>query len=160
MRGPVRAPSWRPDLSRTAVSALAGAEQLLRGAFRGRGRILSALLLLATLAVVGVALQILPPYVDHFLLRDDVTVVARAPVDDDANVRDRLEHAVRERKMESVVDVGRCEIQSRASWRRISCEYAVPVEILPGWTRVLPFRIEVEQPYVTRPPGEAGLTGS
>ncbi len=148
LRGPVRARSWRPDLSRTAVSALAGAEQLLHGAFRVRGRILSALFLLATLAVVGVVLQVLPPYVDHFLLRDDVTVVARAPVDDDANVRDRLEHTVRERKMESVVDVGRCEIHSRDSWRRITCEYSVPVEVLPGWTRVLPFRVDVEQPYV------------
>ncbi len=160
LRGPSPPRRWRPDLSGTALSALLGAEQLGRGAFRQRGRIVSALLLAATLVVVGLAVRVLPPYVDHYLLSDDVAVVARAPVDDDANVRDRLEHAVRDRKMGSVVDVGRCEIQSRPSWRRITCEYAVALEILPGWTRVLPFRIDVEQPYVTRPPGSSGLGGS
>ncbi len=154
LRGPAPPQRWRPDLSGVVVSALLGAEQVLRDAFRLRGRIVSALLLGVTLAAAALALRVLPPYVDHYLLRDDVAVVARAPVDDDTNVRDRLEHAVRERRMESVVDVGRCEIQSRPSWRRITCEYVVPLEILPGWTRVVPFRVDVEQPYVTRPPGE------
>jgi tetratricopeptide (TPR) repeat protein len=160
LRGSVPARPRRADVSGMAVSAVVGAEQLVRHAFRARGRIVSTLLLVAALVLVGAAVQVLPPYVDHFLLRDDVAVVARAPVDDDANVRDRLEHAVRARRMESVVDVGRCEIQSRESWRRITCEYAVPVEILPGWNRVLPFRVDVEQPYVTRPPGGSGLSGS
>jgi Flp pilus assembly protein TadD len=159
LRGPAPPRSWRPDLSGTSVAVLLGAEELVRGAFRLRGRILSGLLLTGALIVAGLAVRVLPPYVDHYLLSDDVAVVARAPVDDDANVRDRLEHAVRDRKMQSVVDAGRCEIVSRPSWRRITCEYTVALEILPGWTRVVPFRIDTEQPYVTRPPGEAGLRG-
>ena len=61
--------------------------------------------------------------------------------------------------MQSGVDAARCEIQSRASWHRITCEYAVTLEVVPGWARVVPFRIDTEQPYVTRPPGEAGLVG-
>ena len=50
--------------------------------------------------------------------------------------------------MESVVEAQRCAIQTRPSWRRITCEYAVPRKILPGWSRTLTFRIDVEQPYV------------
>ncbi len=159
LRGAASPRPWRPDLSGIAVSVLLGTEELVRGAFGRRGRILSALFLAATLAVVGVAVRVLHPYVDHYLLSDDVAVVARAPVEDDANVRDRLEHAVRNRRMESVVDTSRCAIQSRPPWRRITCEYAVTLEIVPGWTRVVPFRLDTEQPYVTRPPGEAGLVG-
>ena len=130
-----------------ALRAVLGVGETL-GVLWPRGPVATPLLLGAALVVAVAAARLLAPVVDHYLLRDAVTVVARAPVDDDANVRDRLEHAIKERGMESVVEAQRCAIHTRPSWRRITCEYAVPRKILPGWSRTLSFRIDVEQPYV------------
>ncbi|HYN02718.1 MAG TPA: tetratricopeptide repeat protein [Vicinamibacteria bacterium] len=140
-------PRRTPDLHGVALRALlSGAESL--GGLWPRGRVATPLFLGAALVAVVAASQLLAPMVDHYLLRDAVTIVARAPVDDDVNVRDRLAHAIGERGKETVVDAQRCAIQTRPSWRRITCEYAVPRKILPGWSRTLRFRIDVEQPYV------------
>jgi Flp pilus assembly protein TadD len=140
-------PRRRTDLQGVALRALLGAGEAL-GVLRPRGHVATPLVLGAALVVAVAAARLLAPVVDHYLLRDAITVVARAPVDDDANVRDRLEHAIHERRMETIVEAQQCAIQTRPSWRRITCEYAVPRKILPGWSRTLSFRIDVEQPYV------------
>ena len=140
-------PRRRTDLQGVALRALLGAGEAL-GVLRPRGHVATPLVLGAALVVAVAAARLLAPVVDHYLLRDAITVVARAPVDDDANVRDRLEHAIHERGMETIVEAQQCAIQTRPSWRRITCEYAVPRKILPGWSRTLSFRIDVEQPYV------------
>jgi tetratricopeptide (TPR) repeat protein len=147
------APRERPDLEGAALRALLGAGEALGGILRRRGRVTTLVFFGAALALAVAGARLLPPFVDHYLLRDAVTVVARAPVDDDANVRDRLAHAINEWGMQSVVEAERCEIRTRPSWRRITCEYAVPRDLLPGWTRTLSFRLDVEQPYVVRPEG-------
>jgi Flp pilus assembly protein TadD len=141
------APHRRTDLHGLALRALLGGGEAL-GFLWPRGRVATPLVLGTALVVAVAATRLLAPMVDHYLLRDAVTVVARAPVDDDGKVRDRLAHAIRERGMASAVEAERCEIRTRPSWRRITCEYAVPRRILPGWSRTLAFRIDVEQPYV------------
>jgi tetratricopeptide (TPR) repeat protein len=135
------------DLQGVALRALLGAGEALGGA-RPRGRWSTPFLLAGSVVVAVAAVRLASPVIDHYLLSDAVTVVARAPVDGDEDVRDRLEHAIRERGMESLVQAERCEIRTRRSWRRITCEYAVSRKILPGWSRTFPFRIDVEQPYV------------
>jgi Flp pilus assembly protein TadD len=137
----------RPDLPGLAIRAVLGAAEAL-GVSRPRRGVAGPVALAAALAVAVAAARLLGPVVDHYLLRDAVTTVARAPVDDDGDVRDRLAHAIRERGMEAVLDADRCTVWTRPSWRRITCEYAVPRTILPGWSRTLGFRIDVEQPYV------------
>jgi Flp pilus assembly protein TadD len=138
----------RPDLQGLALRAVLGVAETL-GVLWPRGPVATPLLLGGALIVAVAAARLLAPVVDHYLLRDAVTVVARAPVDDDANVRDRLEHAIKEQGMETAVEAQRCAIQTRPSWRRITCEYAVPRKILPGWSHTLSFRIDVEEPYVS-----------
>jgi Flp pilus assembly protein TadD len=113
------------------------------------GRNVTALLAAAPLIALGwMGASIAPHWFRHHLLSDDIATVARAPVEDDVNVRDRLSHAVSARGMESVVDPGRCTVRTQATWRRITCAYSVPVKMLPGWTHTLAFRIDVEQPFV------------
>jgi hypothetical protein len=46
------------------------------------------------------------------------------------------------------VDPARCTVHTQSTWRRITCAYFVPVEMVPGWTHTLAFRIDVEQPFV------------
>ncbi|HEX9188116.1 MAG TPA: tetratricopeptide repeat protein [Vicinamibacteria bacterium] len=130
------------------LSAIAHAEAAIRRLPRSK-RLGGPLFLGAALLAATAALRVLPPYVDHYLLRDDLAAVARASVEDDFQVRDRLAHAIRERGLEGVVEADRCEVHTRTAWRRITCAYVVPLEILPGLPpRRLSFRVDVEQPYV------------
>ena len=61
----------------------------------------------SVLAFGWFAWQVAPHYVRHYLLEDDVAVVARAPVRDDPIVRDRLRHAVQSRGLEEHIDAHR-----------------------------------------------------
>ena len=119
----------------------------LRALVHARGRLGHWLALAAVLVAVAAISRVVPPYVDHFLLRDDVAAVARAPVASDAEVRDRLAHQVAARRMRHLLDPDRCDVSSRPPWRRITCDYQVSVSLLPGVDRTLAFRIDVEQPY-------------
>ena len=120
----------------------------LRALVCARGRLGRWLVIAAVLVALAAISRVVPPYVDHFLLSDDLVAVARAPVASDAEVRDRLAHQVAARRMRHLLDPDRCEVSSRPPWRRITCDYQVPVSLLPGVDRTLAFRIEVEQPYV------------
>ncbi len=92
----------------------------------------------AALAVAAVAaLRLLAPVVDHYLLRDAVTVVARRRSTTTPTCAIAWRTPSDERAMGTVVDAQACAIQTRPAWRRITCEYAVPRKILPGWSRTL-----------------------
>jgi Flp pilus assembly protein TadD len=118
---------------------------------RPRFRVLGGVGLLAAGAVGWMAWNLAPPYVTHYLLQDDIAGVARAPVDDDATVRDRLRRTIRRRGLQDRLDADRCEVTTDPGWRRISCDYAVRVHVLPGLWRTLSLRIDVEQPFLAEP---------
>ena len=85
------APRRGPDLHGVALRALLGAGEALGVLSAARPRGHASLPRRRPRRRRGAAARLLAPVVDHYLLRDAVTVVARAPVDDDANVRDRLD---------------------------------------------------------------------
>ena len=60
-------------------------------------------------------------------------------------------HAVRERGLSAHVRESNFEIQTRPKWRRITCRYEVPVELLPGLVHTFRFHIETEKPYLAEP---------
>ena len=122
----------------------------LVGGFRPRVQALSVAALLVALVLGWLSWQVAPHYVTRFLLKDDLAGVARSPVNDDAIVRDRLRRTVERHGVEEL-DPDRCEVRSDPGWRRISCDYAVRVELLPGLWRSLSFFVEVEQPYLAEP---------
>ena len=109
-------------------------------------------LVVATLVAVGWGTwRLAPPYFARYLMEDDIVAVARAPVRDDALVRDRLAHAVHRRGLDGRLGPESCRIETEPGWRRISCHYEVPVEVLPRLWRTLRFDIDVEQPYLAQP---------
>jgi tetratricopeptide (TPR) repeat protein len=115
----------------------------------GARRKAAACLLAAPLvALAWAGWRVAPLWLRHHLLSDDVAAVARAPVENDANVRDRLAHALVRRGMESVIDPEGCTVTSQATWRHITCAYSVPLEVLPGFTHTFDFQVDVEEPYV------------
>jgi tetratricopeptide (TPR) repeat protein len=140
---PVRTLSLTNALAHTALVVLQATSWLRLG------KNVTALLVATPLvALAWAGACVAPHWFRHHLLSDDVAAVARAPVEDDVNVRDRLSHAVSARGMESLVDPERCTVHTQSTWRRITCAYSVPVEVLPGWTHTLEFQIDVEQPFV------------
>jgi hypothetical protein len=121
------------------------------GDLRPRLRVLSGAGLLAAAALGWLAWSLAPHYVDHYLLQDDIAGVARAPVEDDAVVRDRLERTIRRRGLQDRLDVDRCQVATDPGWRRITCDYSVTIHVLPGVRRTLNLQIDVEQPFVADP---------
>jgi tetratricopeptide (TPR) repeat protein len=144
-----RAPARSPSLVNTlAHAALVGVH-----AFAGRRSLRRAgawLLAAPLVAFVWAGMRVTPHWFRHHLLADDLVAVARAAVDDDASVRDRLAHAVARRGLTSVVDLQRCEVHTQGAWRRITCAYSVAVEVLPGWTQTLDFHLDEEQPFLAK----------
>jgi Flp pilus assembly protein TadD len=106
---------------------------------------------LFVLVLLYLGYRLVPPHVSRFLFADDVASIAGAPIREDADIADRLRHAVQARGLESYVDDSACDIQTKPKWRRIVCRYRVPVEMLPGRALVLRFHIDVERPYLTPP---------
>ena len=122
------------------------------GGLGGVRRRAASLLLVAGLAVVGYgAYRVVPPHITRYLLQDDIAGIAGAPVRDDADVLDRLMHAVQERGLSDHVRESNFEIRTQPKWRRIICRYEVPVEILPGLVHTFRFHIETEKPYIVEP---------
>jgi Flp pilus assembly protein TadD len=118
----------------------------------GAGRRLSSALLLAAVVALGYgAYRVVPPHVTRYLLQDDIAGIAGAPVREDADVLDRLMHAVEERGLGAYIRESSFEIRTRPRWRRIICRYEVPVRILPGLVHTFRFHIETEKPYIAEP---------
>jgi Flp pilus assembly protein TadD len=115
-------------------------------------RSLASLLFMAGLAAIGYgAYRVVPLHINRYLLQDDMAAIAGAPVREDADILDRLMHAVEERGLAAHIGESNFEIRTRPKWRRIICRYEVPVPVLPGLVHTFRFHIETEKPYILDP---------
>lgn len=107
--------------------------------------VIVSVVVLAGGALVG------PPLFDHLVLQDKVREICRAPVAD-ADVADRIAHAIHRRRMDRVLAADACHIQTSEKWRTIRCRYRAPL----GFGRVrlasLPLSIDVEEPLFPADP--------
>jgi tetratricopeptide (TPR) repeat protein len=150
-------PTLSEQLGRGAGGMLNALFEALAGALGACGALLrrfrTGVGLLVVAAGAYVAWTWLPPQIDRYLLKDDMEAIARASLDDDRDVLDRLMHAVRERGLQDRISPTSFVIDTRPTWRVISCDYAIPLQLLPGVERPLHVSLRVEQPY--RAPGAA-----
>jgi Flp pilus assembly protein TadD len=137
-------PAWRAAYA--VLSPLGRGFRRLSPRLGGAGTFLSYL---GLAAVVYSVWLFAPPYVDYFILKDRLAEIAGAPLEDDAEVWERLLHAVREGGLEAQVREGNCRIETRPRWRIIQCDYAAPIQLMPGIEHQLRFRLRVEKPYLT-----------
>jgi hypothetical protein len=108
----------------------------------GRAGGLAMLALLAAAAYVGRAL--LPPYVAHFALRDEVAEIGRAPTRDDDLVRLMLAEAVRRSALGDHIPADVFEVTMAGNRRRIAGAYKIPVELV-GRRFELSFGVDLDQ---------------
>lgn len=110
---------------------------------------LAAALSVASLVVATyVTARLVPPYWSHYALKDDIAVIGHAAVRDDTQIRARVMEAAERHHLERYVQQGQLTIETRRTWRRITCSYRVPVALLPGFTPQLRFSLDVEEPVL------------
>jgi Flp pilus assembly protein TadD len=118
------------------------------------GQRLATLGLLLTLALaLRVGFVVLPHYVAHYRLHDEVVRLTRMPTKDDALVRQRVFDAVLALDRGPYVSPADVRVEATGATRRVSFGYEVEVKPLPGLTARLRFGIRVEEPFeAERPP--------
>jgi Flp pilus assembly protein TadD len=143
VRSEVAQPRSRwPSLGLRAVAAVADSTRTLPRRLAALG----ALVLLA--ATAHATLRIASSYISYYGLRDEVAEIGLAPVRDDTAIRERLMRAVVKRHLDPYIRDGQFTVETSRVWRHITCDYVVPVSVLPGWEERLRFRIDVEKPVV------------
>lgn len=117
---------------------------------KGEGR-LSSIVWLVVLIGFGYAVwHVGPVYFAGYSLVDKMNEMARAPKYNhpEEKIRDLLMKEVRERRLEQYIYRNDFVIQTYENSRRISVEYDVPIQVLPGYTRTFHFRHEADQPII------------
>lgn len=112
----------------------------------------AAAVLLLLLASGRVAFVVLPHYVAHHRLHDEVAEHSRMPTRDNGLVRDRVLDAVRRLGRERYVRPEDVQVEATDSARRVRFSYEVPVELVPGVPTRLRFRVDVDEPFFVEPP--------
>ncbi len=112
-------------------------------------RRVGATLVVAFLALAALATaRLAHAYLDALAMREDVTRIARTPVRDDAVVLARLMTAVDRHHLNGAIRPEQFAIESQRGFRRIRCDYSVPVSVWRGLGGSIPFEIDVESPVL------------
>jgi hypothetical protein len=77
-----------------------------------------------------------------------VAAIAHMPVRDDGDVLARLTNAVERHGLGHAIRPGQFTIDTRRSYRRITCRYTVPVTLWPGSQWSFRFDVDVERPVL------------
>ena len=112
------------------------------------GRRLASVGVLLLLVLFGrVTLVVLPHYVAHYRLHDEVVRLSRMPTEDDVLVRQGVLEAVRRLCLAPYVRDDDVRVVGAGATRRVTFGYEVKLELLPGLTPRLRFTIRVEEPF-------------
>ncbi len=137
---------------RLAWSTVYAAGRLVSTTFGAASRVFGragALAVVLVLVAGGrVAWVTVPPYVTSHIVRDEMAAAARAPVQSDRDVLERLARSLRRRGLDRAFPPDRFSIVTEPRFRSISIDYEVPLSYVPGFERRWRFRLEVEEPYL------------
>lgn len=107
--------------------------------------------LLLILAFARVTTLVLPHYVAHHRLHDEVVRLSRMPTADDSLVRQGVLNAARRLERGPFMRSEDVRVEGNDGTRRVSFDYEVELELLPGFATRLHFRIRVEEPFLLEP---------
>ena len=117
---------------------------------RGEGKLSGFIWLVVLIAAAYAAWNVAPVYIDNYSLKDKMNEIARAPrgTNTDEKLQDQLMKYVRENRLDAYIQKGSFKISTLDTSRRITVEYARSVDVLPGWTKVLTFSNQADQPLI------------
>jgi hypothetical protein len=117
---------------------------------KGEGRISSIVWLLVLFGFGYATWHVGPVYFAGYSLVDKMNEMARAPKynHSDEKILDTLMKEVRERRLEQYIFRSSFKVNTYENSRRISVEYDVPIDVLPGYNRTFHFKHDVDQPII------------
>lgn len=95
-----------------------------------------------------VTARVFGPYWNHYTFKDEIAAIGHAPLRDDMEIRSRILEAAERHHLARYVQEGQLTIDTRRTWRRITCRYSVPVALVPGFVSNLRFSLDVEEPVL------------
>jgi hypothetical protein len=117
---------------------------------KGEAR-LSSIIWFAVLIGFGYAVwHVVPIYYAGYNLVDKMNEMARATKynHSDEKILDTLMKEVREQRLEQWITRSQFKVNTYENSRRISVEYDVPIDVLPGYRRTFHFKHDVDQPII------------
>jgi len=117
---------------------------------KGEARLSSIIWLLVIVGFGYATWHVGPVYFAGYSLVDKMNEMARAPKynHSDEKIVDNLMKEVRERRLDAYIARSDFKVQTLDHSRRISVEYDVPINVLPGYTRTFHFAHDVDQPII------------
>ena len=117
---------------------------------KGEARLSSIMWFLALVAFGYAVWHVAPTYIAGYNLVDKMNEMARAPKYNhpDEVILDRLMKSVREERLERYIVRSDFKIQTYENSRKISVEYDVPLQVLPGFKRTFHFKHDADQPII------------
>ena len=117
---------------------------------KGEARLSSIIWFLALVGFGYAVWHVAPTYIAGYNLVDKMNEMARAPKYNhpDEVIADRLMKTVREERLEQYIVRSMFKIQTYENSRKISVEYDVPLQVLPGYKRTFHFKHDVDQPII------------
>ena len=110
-------------------------------------RLASVGVLLLIALFMRVSLVVLPHYVAHHRLHDEVVRLSRMPTEDDSLVRQGVLDAIHRLGRAPYVRSEEVQVEATGGTRRVSFAYEVEVELVYGLATRLRFSVRVEEPY-------------
>ncbi|HEX6737960.1 MAG TPA: hypothetical protein VF310_06815 [Vicinamibacteria bacterium] len=116
----------------------------------GEGRFGAIVGLLLIGAVAFAAWNVVPVYYANYEFADKMIEIARTPKyrGGDEKIMDLLMKEAAEQRITGYLTRQGCRVETQDAYRRIRCEYAREVEILPGWKHVFQFKNATDQPLI------------
>jgi hypothetical protein len=113
---------------------------------RGKGRISTVFWLLVVAALVYAGYYAGPAFVEDYQFRDSLDDISRTGLvrDHEQVVRDRVEKAIKELKLNQYLSLSSCRITMEETTRTIFCEYNREIQFLPGIRRTWHFTDKVK----------------
>ena len=109
------------------------------------------MVLVLVLLVGRAAIVLLPHYIAHHRLYDEIVRLAREPNYDDGRVREETLRALHVYGRDRYVRPDEVRVEGWHQLRHVDFGYDVPMALLPGITTRVPFRIRVEEPFLAEP---------
>lgn len=116
---------------------------------RGEGKLSGILSLIFIAAFVYALLNVGPPYLADYNLKDNMIQIARLGrgANPDDAIKEKLMRIVRDEGLESYIFPSDFKISTHETSRRIAVEYKRTMQVLPGFKWTKTFSHEVDEPF-------------